>query len=648
MIEDYRKALRRGRRQVSSAIAEGRHPYPPSLDEVLNGGAGAGEVPVGVREIPLELVVGTRQRGRSNMFSYGFMPIADVNTEFASKWSSLYDSQAAEGIRDPIVVYEYLQRFYVQEGNKRTSVLCYLNAPTILASITRVMPAPSNDKVIRHYHEFVRFYRVAPVYGLILGKDGAYEKLAALLGQTLDEPWPDDLVRDLAASLRLFTRAYRSRGGDMLGLSVGDAFMIYMRAYATSKALGASAAQMDSRVGRLWGEFVVSAHDDSITYIERLPDRKKGIFSSIKENRRGLVSSGEFRMAFVYDRNPATSGWTALHERGRLDMQRRLGEGVETCAWYGKSKDDDFDAAVRAAIADNDKVIITTSPRQMEQTRRMALAHPTTVFINCSLNLTSHAVRTFYARMYEVKFLMGALAASIAQNHRVGYLANSPIFGSVAEINAFAIGVSMVDACATVYLKWISAEGYDWKRELRESDVRVLAGRDYPNPEDPDEPYGLTYMHGDGTVERIATPVWDWGRYYELIARSIQDDSWRKEASGLADRAINYWWGLSEDVVRMELATGIPTGSKRLVRTLRQALVDGRLHPFQGELVAQRGIVVQEEGDHRLSNEEIATMRWLNENVDGRLPKKWELSRDGTEAVAVSGVITAETDAEES
>ena len=38
-------------------------------------------------------------------------------------------------------------------------------------------------------------------------------------------------------------------------------------------------------------------------------------------------------------------------------------------------------------------------------------------------------------------------------------------------------------------------------------------------------------------------------------------------------------------------------------------------------------------------------MRWLNENVVGRLPKRWELSREGADAVAASGVISAETDA---
>ncbi len=646
MIEDYRKACKRGRREVNAAIARGRHPYPPSLDEVMGGSRGAGEVPVGLREIPLELVVGTKERSRSNVFSHSFLPIAEEGTEFAAKWSNLYDAQVSEGIRDPIVCYEYLQRFYVQEGNKRVSVLRSLDAPVILASVTRIMPEPSDDLAVRCYHEFVRLYRVAPVYGLVFSQLGSCERLARLLGQTLDDPWPEETVRRLTSTLYQFARSYRARGGEVLSQTVADAFLAYVRTYAPSGALGVSAKEMDLRVARIWGELVVASADDAIAYIEDPATRKGRVRPALRSLSHGLGVSKPLSMAFVYDRTPGTSGWVALHERGRADLQRRLGEAVETSAYPGCASDDSFARAVRCAVADGCDVVVTASPRQMEQARRAAVQYPATTFLNCSVNLSSHAVRTFYARMYEVKFLMGALAASIAENHRVGYLADSPIFGSVAEINAFAIGAAMVDPYAMVYLKWRSAEGDDWMRELRESDVHVLAGADYPDPRDPAAPYGLTCLHRDEPAERVATPVWDWGRYYELIARSIQDDTWRKEGSAHRDRALNYWWGMSADVVRLELGEGVASGTRRLVQTLRQALLEGRLHPFEGMLVAQGGEVICEEGAPRLGNDQIASMRWLNENVVGRLPKSWELSRAGADAVAASGVISAETDAE--
>lgn len=143
----------------------------------------------------------------------------------------------------------------------------------------------------------------------------------------------------------------------------------------------------------------------------------------------------------------------------------------------------------------------------------------------------------------------------------------------------------MVDPYCTVYLKWASAEGYDWRGELAADDVRVLAGRDYPNPLDPDEPWGLSCLHASAATERVATPVWDWGRYYELIVRSIQDDRWRKEGSEHQDRALNYWWGMNAGVVRLELGEGLAAGQRRMVQTVERAVLEGRLHPFEDILV---------------------------------------------------------------
>ena len=50
------------------------------------------------------------------------------------------------------------------------------------------------------------------------------------------------------------------------------------------------------------------------------------------------------------------------------------------------------------------------------------------------------SVRTYYGRIYEAKFLVGAIAGALADNNRVGYIANYPIYGMVAGINAFALG----------------------------------------------------------------------------------------------------------------------------------------------------------------------------------------------------------------
>lgn len=110
------------------------------------------------------MVVGTVTKGRQSAFSCNFMPLLPFGTEFARKWSNLYDIQVTEGYRDPIIVTEFMHRFYVQEGNKRVSVLKFLDAPTVSAKVTRLYPGTWDSVESRLYGEFCAFWRVCPLY----------------------------------------------------------------------------------------------------------------------------------------------------------------------------------------------------------------------------------------------------------------------------------------------------------------------------------------------------------------------------------------------------------------------------------------------------------------------------------------------------
>lgn len=209
MLDDYLKAKRIGERQVHRAVAQGQYPYPPALDDLVE--AGLSEYPVGLAEVPLEMVAGTRTAGRQNAFSNGFMPILSANSEFAVKWSNLYDAQMTEGIRDPIKAYEYMRRFYVQEGNKRVSVMKYLHMPLIMADVTRVLPKRSDEKDVKIYYEFLDFYNVCPLYEIGFTEEGSYAKLAELLGQDLVHQWREDAVQTLRSAYTYFDQVFQSK-----------------------------------------------------------------------------------------------------------------------------------------------------------------------------------------------------------------------------------------------------------------------------------------------------------------------------------------------------------------------------------------------------------------------------------------------------
>ena len=163
--EQYIRALKLGQKNYKECIVQGRYPYPQVLDEILDEHMVTGRVDMGVIEVPTEQIVGTKSAGRRSAFASDFMPLLDLDTEFAQKWMSLCAAHLGdEGIRDPIRCYEYMGRFYVQEGNKRVSVLKSYGAPTIPGYVIRVVPAWSDDPAIRAYYDFMASYRMTGLY----------------------------------------------------------------------------------------------------------------------------------------------------------------------------------------------------------------------------------------------------------------------------------------------------------------------------------------------------------------------------------------------------------------------------------------------------------------------------------------------------
>ena len=142
-VQDYMSALKLGKKEYHACVNKGAYPYLPVLENLVSDDEIDSEVSLSVDQIPLRLVVGTCNASRTNAFAGNFMPLLDWGTEFSAKWASLSDSQVNEGIRDPIKVYEYMNKFYVLEGNKRVSVLKYFNAVTVNAEVIRKIPKKS-------------------------------------------------------------------------------------------------------------------------------------------------------------------------------------------------------------------------------------------------------------------------------------------------------------------------------------------------------------------------------------------------------------------------------------------------------------------------------------------------------------------------
>ena len=137
-LTDYAKAYGLGKKDYQYRMLHGMQPTLEVLDDILPGRGAYSEVPLGLVQIPVDQIAGTKTGGRSSAFAGNFMPILREGTEFSQKWQQLSDSHVAEGIREPIKAYEYMNKFYVLEGNKRVSVLKFYGATAVPGTVTRI------------------------------------------------------------------------------------------------------------------------------------------------------------------------------------------------------------------------------------------------------------------------------------------------------------------------------------------------------------------------------------------------------------------------------------------------------------------------------------------------------------------------------
>ena len=289
--------------------------------------------------------------------------------------------------------------------------------------------------------------------------------------------------------------------------------------------------------------------------------------------------------------------------------------------------------------------IFTTSAKLLPASLVVAVEHPEVIIFNCSLNKPHRSICTYYARMYEVKFLIGAIAGAMADENKVGYLCDYPIYGQIAGINAFALGVQMVNPRAKVSLEWSCIDGAESAvQRLLDKGVRIISAQDLKKPAGEERSAFGLYEYKEEKRVNLAMPLWHWGVYYEKLIRSMMDKSFRTEYES-SNKAINYYWGMSAGVVELICSNHLPDSVKKLVGVLQDAICGGRFKPFQGIIRTQNGECL-EGTDGVLSLQQIIDIDWLLENIEGEIPEYEALSEEGKETVKSAGAPKAETQGE--
>ena len=614
-VAEYERALKLGQREFKERTAQGLDPHPAVLDDLIQDLTVVSAEEIPLVEIPLNRVIGTKSASRTNAFTASFLPLLPQNSEFGQKWISLCAAHLSDkGIQNPIECFEYLGNFYVQEGNKRVSVLNHFGALRISAKVTRILPPKNDDPRIVAYYEFLDFYRASGIYDIQFTRPGDYAKLLAWLGKVPGQVWTDSEKRTFRAYFQYFRDAFFEQDDKDLGIEPERVLLLWLEFYSFGQLGKFTSAQLKKTLSDLWSDVIAMA-DQVPIQLETEPkdDAKASLLNRI-------LSPSIVRVAFIHQRDTAGSKWVKGHEEGRAYLEKVLGDKVSCRSYFHADSPEAAEELLELAVAEGAQLVFTTTPQLGRATLKAAVKYPKVRFLNCSVDVPYPSLHTYYSRIYEGKFITGAIAGAMAQNGRIGYIATYPIFGVPASINAFALGAQMTNPRAKVELKWSCLPGSPIQDLIRDG-IRVISNRNVPTSEQMYLEFGDygTYMVGDnGTLTPLGSPCWLWGRFYENVVNSILNGTWEQGKDAV--QPVNYWWGMKSGVIDVTLSEKLPPSLLQLADILRQGLKSGAIDPFHRTVIAQDG-GVKCSADHCLSPDELLRMDWLCDNISGSIPE---------------------------
>jgi len=627
-IKDYVKARQMGLKAYTQAIHENKDPYLPVLEEKVPNLNSLDRVSLGIQTIPLDRVIGSVSRGRSFAFANNFMPILENNSEFSVKWATLYESVEQEGVRDPAKVTEYMGYYYLVEGNKRVSVMKYMESEYMEADVTRAVPLRTDEPENRAYFEYCAFCKASGIYDIYFTKPGAYDRLCALPGMMTDGKWTTDDVLSLRKIYHYFCTAYRDLMRAQRCQSPSDAFLLWLLAFGYQDVKDYSLDDTSKSIRLMQDDFLLRDDELSLVMEHDEHDPAPTLLQTI-------FHPGKIKAAFLYTKPVAESAWNYWHDMGRLEAQEKLGDKVETVARVTPSRTE-AEEEIEKLIKEGYNVIFATSPVMLNSCVEPALRHPETRFLVSSQLGGFRHVHTYYLRFYEAKFLLGMAAGIQSENGKIGYIADYPIYGSPSMINAFAIGARMVNPDAKIYLNWTSLMSYDAKEPFHDPEIRVICNRDLTAPTRGSRDSGL-YVRGEKENLSMATLVPRWGVFYRHVMEQMLKGVFGTASDPARSSTLSYWWGIASDTLDIAFSTRCDPYPVRLIRNLQNQFRDQDFTPFEGELRDQQGNI-RCAADQRLTPAEILCMDYLADCVVGDLPTAEDLVPSARPLLQVQGI----------
>ncbi len=327
----------------------------------------------------------------------------------------------------------------------------------------------------------------------------------------------------------------------------------------------------------------------------------------------------KIKIGFIFLGPVGDYGWTWAHNKGREQVEKELGDKVETVYVENVQEDASAIPVIRDLAQQGCKLIFTTSYGYMDQTVAVAKEFPNVKFEHCTGFKRADNVATYNSKFHEGRAVLGTIAGKMSKTGTLGYLGSYKVPEVVLGVNSFALAAQKQNPNAKVKLVLIDS-WFDPPKEAAATETLINLGcdivtthTDSPGPLQILEQKKL-YGFGQGAdMSRFApsahlTAIEDiWGPYYVERVKMILDGSWKSSDT---------WDGMKEGtVVISPYNKVIPDDVKKMADDIQKGYKDGSYDIFKGPIYDQAGTLKVKEGE-TMKLADLAVIDWFVKGVE--------------------------------
>jgi simple sugar transport system substrate-binding protein len=330
----------------------------------------------------------------------------------------------------------------------------------------------------------------------------------------------------------------------------------------------------------------------------------------------------KLKACWVYVGPIGDFGYSYQHDQGRLQVEKELGDKVQTAYLENVAEGPDADRAFERLAREKCQLIFGTSFGFMDSMVKAAAKFPKVKFEHATGYKKADNLAIYNARFYEGRYILGQIAAKMSKSGTAGYIVSFPIPEVVMGINSFMLGAQSVNPDFKIKIVWVNS----WFDPGKEADAAkalfdqgadiIVQHTDSTAALQVAEERGL---HGFGQSSdmikfapkaQLTALTDDWGPYYVSRVKAALDGSWT---------STDTWAGIKDGAVKMAPYTNMPDDVKAIAEATEKKIAGG-WNPFTGPVAKQDGSEWLKEGQVAPDGE-LLGMNFYVKGVDDKLPQ---------------------------